>query len=270
LIKNSNCIYIIEGGNIVAVLTQHLINQGLIKSSFNVLIAPWLQLVSKNVPSKPDFAFFLKFTMNLQYLGNTEIPPELSAIFETNEHVLLLDKETLAKYQGMLDVNLIPKDNWIVANDTYYAPYMTSGFNLLQTNVQSSSNSSILVRDKKIRDDVLILFSDKISPSFIENDVLKNFPPTYVLVCDKDPLRYDILIFSERLKRVNVSVDYDMFHCYHEYAYYNIGPNTWNFFSKQFGSSLYSSAPPCFQLKRAEIRLIYVNLIIYLLKLRFF
>jgi acetyl esterase/lipase len=220
-------------------MTQRLIRQGPVKPAFSILIVPWLNMVTKKMPSERDYTWLPVFGMNLQYVGGyANVTNEMKNIFETNEHLLIFNDNDLAKYQSLLDVNSIPENNWIVTNDGALAEYKANGRNSLQTSVKSLSDSGILMRDQKFRDAVLTLFSDDVSPSFVDDATLVQYPATYMLVCDRDPLRYEDLIFGERMQRLNVSVELGFFNCNHGKGFFNSAeernPGLWSFMSKQF------------------------------------
>jgi acetyl esterase/lipase len=215
-------------------MTQRLIREGPIKLGFTVLITPWTNMVSKKMPSEPDYANLAVFTGNMQYLGQ---PAWWNAapIFETNEHLLLLNASTRATFQKYLDVYSVPANNSIVAKDPYYKAYKAKGTNSLYTSVKSLSSNSLLNRDQKLKERVMKLFTDSVSPSLADDATVSKYPPTYMLVCNVDPLRYDNLIFAERLQRLNVNTVVGMFDCDHGAAFGKMWGNSkmWDFIARQ-------------------------------------
>jgi acetyl esterase/lipase len=195
-------------------MTQRLIKNGLQKPRLLILTMPWFQMVSKQTPSYHRDAHMPSHEFSLTYLGYEELSSDMLSIFDSNEHLLLLDWPTRLNYHSRLNLYSVPAQNQI--NDSYFNEYKTNGLNLLST-TQTSLNDSILTRDKAFAQKILNLFSDEMSPGLADDEILAEYPTTHMLICNRDPLRDEAFIFLERLKRLNVDVNYGLFECKHSF-----------------------------------------------------
>ncbi len=173
-----------------------------------VLSAAWLQMVTKKTPSMTKLPYLAVTNMALVYLGYPEPSDEMLSIYETNEHALLLNSKTRKKCESYLDINLIPKEYQIKEPDL-------NGKNLLQASTNSISKNSLLVLNRTFAEKALLLFSDDLSPSLVNDKILKQYPLTVIYICDRDPLRDEQFIFAERMKRLGVNVQIKFDSCPH-------------------------------------------------------
>jgi acetyl esterase/lipase len=189
------------GGNAAVVMSQRLIRRKIKKPLMQVLINPWLQLVSNRTIG---YHF-----MSLQYIGFKDFS-QIMPIYNTNEHVLLLDQATRKKYESYLNIDLIP-----IKHRPKDPKWKKVDF--LKTDSRTLSQSSILFQNQSVAQRVLKLFDDEASPSFIDDLILKEFPTTYMIICDQDPLQDEQFVFSERLRRLGVEVEQQI------YSYTHLG-----------------------------------------------
>jgi acetyl esterase/lipase len=107
----------------------------------------------------------------------------------------------------------IPSDKQI--NDSILEEFYRKGWNSLETSATFIRKDSILNTDDEMREKMTKLFDDEVSPSFADDLILKEFPPTFIIVCNNDPLRDEGLIYAERMMNLGVNIDYDLYDCKH-------------------------------------------------------
>ena len=155
-------------------MTQLLIINKMIKPKLNLLFVPWLLLATIQIPSfinkTNDFGKFLAIC-SLKNLGYNQVTQDMINLLQTNEHVLLLSKDKLNKFKSYVSTDLIPKK--YTENRKIHSENTNEELNPLSTYVRRLSESSILVRDKILAQNMLKLFSSEISPIFVDSEILK-------------------------------------------------------------------------------------------------
>ena len=126
----------------------------------------------------------------------------MESVFLTDSHTLLLEDEVLKKkYEEYLDINLIPEKYKI--GRSYYSDYQE-----IKDKMIGELDTSVIYKiDRKIADKVKILFTKEASPGLADADILKLLPKTYFVILEWDILKDQSLIYAERLKLNNVSVE---------------------------------------------------------------
>jgi acetyl esterase/lipase len=197
------------GGNIVAVLTQRMRKENLTQARIQVLIYPWLQMVTSKLPSNYRYvdtgitgAAQIGFNKLVPwYLGITNVTEEIENIFHNNELISFLeDDHVRSRILSHLNTEKIPNEYKIdkpayveAADEIFKYPHR-----LAETNV--------LKRDKTFARLFEKLFHPSISPLLADHDDLNGLPKAYFLVLEWDFVRDDGLLYASRLKEAGVEV----------------------------------------------------------------
>lgn len=150
----------------------------------------------------------------LWYSGINIVTKEMIDAIRSNNHTLLIENVNLRKkYQNYLDLNIIP-DKY-KKGKSYYNGYDS----LVKQNMIYPSelhDESIFKRDNTVANSVKKLLTPDASPGLADDSLLKQLPKAYFVVCEWDPLKDQILIYAERLRRNGVQVDIDFYeNCFH-------------------------------------------------------
>lgn len=196
-----------SGGHLALALSQQLYIRRQIKPRLQVLIYPWIQMLHLRFPShlryKALFPTLNSAKIILWYLGFSQITLEMQEILLTNRHTLLIKDQILRdKYQSYLDINLIPKEYKL--SRSYYKNYN----NMVFSNQTDLINYPLL-RNKNFASKLAKLADIELSPGLADVEILRNMPPTYMLVFEMDGLKDEQLIFAERLRSAGVPVNLD-------------------------------------------------------------
>ena len=204
-------------------MTQRLIKRNMTRPRAQVLIYPWLQLVTTQTPSylmyhSPFLASITVENLALWYMGIDQITNEMLDLLQKNEHLLLLDESTQNKMKNFFNLDLIPKK---YKHKTYYDQYKHQ--NLSPFKVDSKTmrldESHILMRDKNLANKLKQLFLDDVSPGLSESSLLEQFPSTLHIVCEMDPIKDENLVFAGRMQMTKVNYELAFYEkCYHGMA----------------------------------------------------
>lgn len=195
-----------------------LARENMTKPMLQVLIYPWLQLVTF-MPSmfKYKFGVFANIPgrkFPLWYLGFPDANDEMLTTLRARNHTLLLDKATRAKFKSYLDPFTMIPDQYRQGRDYYESYREFISFRDEDTN--SLEPNSILVRDAEFRRRVSLLFTDRISPLLADSADLGKLPRTYLVVCEWDGLKDEGLIFAQRLEMAKVNISMRFYEtCFH-------------------------------------------------------
>lgn len=188
------------GGNIVAVMTQKLSNNGVKSPKFQILIYPWMQMFTNRLPSHIKYGKtnFKTGEAVAYYFGLTDKRLKAGSIITYNHHTLLIDDENMRKkLMSYTDPALIPekyKDGC-----DYYEDY-----NWHETFPKESDRLKNVTKDKNIVENLKKIFTDEVSPGLADSEKLKNLPDAYFVIVETDPLKDEGLIYSERLRAAGV------------------------------------------------------------------
>jgi acetyl esterase/lipase len=135
-------------------------------------------------------------------------------LLESNSHILLLDEDQRKKFNSYTNISLIPEKYKL--GKSYYSKYDH------QYILNMNANDSNLIEnlDENVKKQIINLFNSDASPGLVDDHVLANTAPAYFVILEWDPLKDEGLIYSERLKRNNVSVEV----AYYEDAFHGILP----------------------------------------------
>lgn len=195
-----------SGGNLALVLTQQLYIRRQIKPRLQVLIYPWLQMLNLRFPSYLRYRGLFP-TLNpakliLWYLGFPKVTLEMEEFLLQNRQTLLVrDQKIKDKYQSYLDINLLPKEFKLTRA---YKDYN----NVLFPNRSYITNEPLL-RNKNFASKIQKLTDIELSPGLADSEILRNMPPTYMLVFETDAMKDEQLIFAQRLRSAGVPIDLD-------------------------------------------------------------
>jgi arylacetamide deacetylase-like 3/4 len=211
-----------KGGNIATVLSHKFSSINLNIPQQVVLIYPWLQMYNFNLPSYNQYrlkGLFFYSSLSVSkfaywYLGFSNISTQMYDLLESNSHILLLDENQRKKFNSYTDVSLIPEKYKL--DKSYYNKYDQKDI----TNLIANDSNLIEDLDENIKNRVINLFNSDASPGLADDHVLTKSPPTYFVILEWDPLKDECLIFSERLRKNNVSVEV----AYYEDAFHGILP----------------------------------------------
>lgn len=198
------------GGNATAVVTSRLRRENIQLPKVQVLIYPWLQIVSNGLPSVKHYAKtgifggsevgFVKFIS--WYFGITNITREIEEIFDQNEVLGLIDDpERQRKILSYLDVEQIPDE---------YKPqksYYERAKRAKRESLVRLSETSPLRRDAKLAELGRKLFEPDASPLLLDQDEMVGLPKTYFIVLEWDSLKDEGLLYAQRLKKAGVEVE---------------------------------------------------------------
>jgi len=213
---------LIKGGNIVSALTHKFSTLNLKIPKLQILIYPWLQMYNLNLPSYNEYrpkGLFLYYSFSVSkfaywYLGFSNISNEMYDLLESNSHILLLNENQRKKFNSYTDINLIPEK--YKHGKPYYSKYDQQYI----LNLNANGSNLIVNLDENIKKRIAYLFNSDASPSLVDDHVLAKAAPAYFVILEWDPLKDEGLIYSERLKRNNVSVEV----AYYEDAFHGILP----------------------------------------------
>lgn len=199
------------------VLTNRLIRRNMTKPRLLVPIYPWLQMVTLRTPSyfkyhTPILASLSFENLVLWYLGYTEISPELKEMFERNDHLFLVDKHKLDQLRVYFNLSTIP--DVYKKNKSYYDNFDTS--DSLKTSLDSLPSDHLLLRDRETRDKIKLVFDDELSPGLVDDELLKQYPSVYHIICEWDAIKDEQIVFAQRLARLGVNVKIKFYErCFH-------------------------------------------------------
>jgi acetyl esterase/lipase len=186
-----------------------------------VLIYPWVQLVTMQIPSyhiyhsKPWIASVSFENLVLWYLGDEWISGDRTVIFDTNEHLLLLNNEDRERFSSYLNISLIPEE-FRAKKNKYYEEYSLKQLAPFKTNEKSIHEFSILNRNATFAEKIKLLFTDDISPALADDALLKEYPRTYQIVCEWDAIKDEQFMFAERMRKNRVKLEFKYYEkCYH-------------------------------------------------------
>jgi acetyl esterase/lipase len=151
------------------------------------------------------------------YLGEHRITHDMEYLINTNKHILVLDKDKRKKYESYLDVKIIPEKYKI--GKSYYDSYENE-LNIIE-------HKDMDIKDENLKKLFSQLFKKDISPALADDGIIKKLPKSYFIILEWDALKDEGLIYAERLKRNNVSVEI----AYYENAFHGILP----YLGKDFG-----------------------------------
>jgi acetyl esterase/lipase len=196
------------GGGITNVVTQRLSQQNKTMPILQILIYPWLQMINFRLPSTIEYKnksilndLLSLSRFSLVYFGKTYLTNQLINILDTNQHFLLIENQELKnKYKSYLSVDLIPKE--YKEGRSYYSNFNDDS--MYPTNL---ADNSLLNSDLELKKILKMLNHLDLSPSLVDDNILKLQPKSYFVVFEWDVLKDENLIFAERLKRNGVQVD---------------------------------------------------------------
>ncbi len=203
-----------QGANVVAAITQRLLEENQPQPRLQVLIYPWIQLVNSKLPSYTKYnttssinQVGLKLTkMAMWYLGICESDEKYSDILDGIKRLdhfgLIEDEILLKKYKSYLDPNKIPDQ--YKKDKSYYKEY-ESIKNTIYPNSKLDENN-VLLKNTYINTQVKKLFHREISPLLADDKYLTGLPKAYFIILEWDELKDEGLLYAERLKENNVDV----------------------------------------------------------------
>ncbi len=142
---------------------------------------------------------------------------EIISSIERNMHTLLVEDKTLRdKYLSYLDINLIPQK--YKEKKAYYAKHSSDSIQK-QFDSLKLDEKHVFNQDLELREKLKLIASPQSSPCLAEPELLSQLPPAYFIVLEWDKLKDEGLIYAERLRLSNVSVEVvfyeDLFHGSH-------------------------------------------------------
>jgi len=203
-----------QGANVVAAITQRLLDENQQQPRLQVLIYPWIQLVNPKLPSYTKYnttssinQVGLNLTkMAMWYLGICESDEKyldiLDGIKKLDHFALIEDEILLKKYKSYLDPKKIPDQ--YKKDKSYYKEY-ESIKNTIYPNSKLDKNN-VLLKNTYINTQVKKLFHREISPLLADDKYLTGLPKAYFIILEWDELKDEGLLYAERLKENNVDV----------------------------------------------------------------
>ncbi len=174
------------GGNAAVVITQRLIKGNMIKPKLQVLIYPWLQMITLQFPSyvkyhDPMLASLSLDNLVLWYLGFERLTAEMNDVFYTNDHLLLLDESERTRIASLFNVSLI-NEKFTVSSSYHEDDSTKWSADPLRTRRDVLDESHILVRDTEFAERIKHVFTDDVSPLLTDSSILSQYPATYLVV----------------------------------------------------------------------------------------
>ena len=203
------------GGNIVAVMTQKLLADGLKIPKLQVLVYPWTQMLNNRLPSymryrhaMPDISVGKIIGW---YLGIDKLTHEIEQLLVSNNHAhLISDLEHKQKLLSYTDFNMIPHK---YRHGRLY--YNHSGHAEAVAAPEHASHLQVIREDKHLTAKIDLLFTPDMSPGLSDIEKLRGLPPAYFILCEMDPIKDDGLIYSERLRQAGVPVQVNLYDGFH-------------------------------------------------------
>lgn len=210
--------YAYEGANITTILSNRLayIYENIPK--LQALIYPPTQYFNFQLPSSSHHSNlelpYTRAKYTLWHLGIKDVTKEKEEALLKNIHTLLIRDETVReKLKNYLNVDLIPEE--YKKGRSYYDTYEEKKHEIYP---EVLDENNVLVKDEKYASIVKNLFNINISPGLADDEILKNQPKTFMIVCEWDSRKDESIIYAERLKRVGVEVDV----YYYQYGFHGI------------------------------------------------
>ena len=202
------------GGNIVAVLTQKLLQEGKKQPKLQVLIYPWMQMANVDLPSFQlynevswlrqigfGFGHYTKWYLNISSASSAQI---FEAV-KSYSHVKLSKQKGLAdKYLKYLDPSLIGEEFINKEEKPFYQDYAKRVQRALNSEIGPSSE---ILKEPQVKESLFKVFDHKVSPGLADQDKLVGLPKAHFVICEIDSLKDEGIIYAERLKQSNVSVN---------------------------------------------------------------
>lgn len=196
-----------KGGNAVAVITQRFIKERISPMpKIQVLIYPWIQTFNFRLPSVINYGNIgilagLLSTSNVVswYLGLPRGTPELAQSMDSNDHVALIEDQSLVeKFKSYFDLDNIPKE--YKEGRTYYE--------ISEANIFPSQlgENHVLKKNKTLAELFKKLYDPGLSPFLADDEILIHSPVSYFIVIERDALKDEAILFSERLRKLGVHV----------------------------------------------------------------
>jgi acetyl esterase/lipase len=202
------------GGGIVLAVMKRIIETGsMLLPILQVPIYPWLQNLDFKFPSqacneKKDWSDVGDIKLILWYVGVKNVTKEMVEAVRHSQHLLLIDDVKLRlKYLNCIDFNLMPAQYKHGKGD--YSKYISDHDGIIHSLSLEKAKidaESILKMDKTFSKAALQLFNVEISPGFLDDEIIKKFPETYILIVQNDELKDENFVFAERLKRNGVKI----------------------------------------------------------------
>ena len=171
-----------------------------------VLIYPWIQTFNFRLPSVINYGNIgilagLLSTSNVVswYLGLPRGTPELARSMDSNDHVALIEDQTLLeKFKSYFDLNNIP--NEYKEGRTYYE--------ISEANIFPSQlgENHVLMKNKTLAELFKKLHEPGLSPFLADDEILVHSPVSYFVVIERDALKDEAILFAERLRKLGVNV----------------------------------------------------------------
>jgi acetyl esterase/lipase len=190
------------GGNVVAVMTQRLLAEGLQQPKLQVLIYPWLQMVHFRLPcmikyGKTDYGdeYF-----TLLYMGVRRPSRQMAKEMRKINHVELIDDRNVrARVKSCLDVSEIPAK--YKTGKKYYSKVGEI------RNDKDVKAASLIYSDGAWAALMAKLHDPSVSPLLADQESLVGLPRAYMIVFESDTVKDECLLYAERLKKAGVDVD---------------------------------------------------------------
>ena len=198
-------------------MVKRLIENKMNLPVLQVPIYPWLNLVDFTYPSqicnlKSDWTEVGDVYSAIIYSGinYNNITQEMVDAIRSSQHLLLInDTKLRSQYLKYIDYGLMPQEYKTVISCSNYSQYIIQ-HDLLIKNLSSPlaklSDKSILFKNKNFAQAALKLLNTEATLSFLDDEILKSFPETYMIIVEHDEIRDENFIFSERLKANGVKV----------------------------------------------------------------
>jgi acetyl esterase/lipase len=185
------------------------------------MVYPWLQMFNLQLPSHQRyFGTGLLRTSLSKYLcwymtGQNIISEQLEKAMMLNYHSSYFlnnkkNKELFNKFKSYTDVELIPEQ--YKKGRSYYDNYKVDD-NFPDISTIDENELFSAVKNTKETDKV---FDVEVSPGLVDDNELKNSPPTYIIACEFDQLKDENIIYAQRLKKANIPVEIAYYEsCFH-------------------------------------------------------
>ncbi|CAF0757928.1 unnamed protein product, partial [Brachionus calyciflorus] len=207
-------------GNAVAVTVQRMLKENLKLPKVQVLIYPWLQMLTFQLPSMLAYSHtglihatqIDLITYVSWYLGVQKKDYEVEKNLLANNHTLLIeDKQTRKLIESYLNTSQIPEEyrkgrEYYKKEKRLFPDYELEDDHLFK-------------RDPKFAKHFRMTIDPRVTPLFADHNDLIGLPKSYFLMIEWDSLKDEGMLYAERLRKAGVDVKIQFYeHGFHGMA----------------------------------------------------